>query len=236
MTNADTMLGGTRCGRNDEHRLPAVVAVLVGVVLYAALPSDLTFGTRFAVPALEIVLLVPLVAVNPHHFTRETRWSRVLSIALVAVIGVANITSLALLVRALVSGGTGDSKKLLLAALQVWLTNIIVFGLAYWELDRGGPVKRTQLARSDLPLADFRFSQDENGGSIEEVAASSSEKSDWAPKLVDYLYVSVTNSTAFSPTDTMPLSTRAKFLMSVQCMSALIVSVLVIAKAVSGLK
>ncbi|MDQ1399478.1 MAG: hypothetical protein QOF81_994 [Acidimicrobiaceae bacterium] len=234
--NPDAMLGGPRRGRNDEHRFPAVVAVLVGVVLYAALPSNLTFGTRFVVPALEIVLLVPLVAINPHHFNRETKWSRAVSVALVAVIGCANTVSLVLLVHALVSGAASDAKKLLLAALQVWLTNIIVFGLAYWELDRGGPVKRTQLSRSDLPLADFRFSQDENGDSIDEVAAASSEKSDWAPRLVDYLYVSVTNSTAFSPTDTMPLSTRAKLLMSVQCMSALIVSVLVIAKAVSGLK
>jgi hypothetical protein len=230
------MANGPRHGREDEHRLPAVAALLVGVVLYAALPSSLTFGTRFAVPVLEVALLVPLIAVNPRRFTRETRWSRTLSLGLVAIIAAANLVSLGLLVRALVSGDAADSKKLLLAALQVWLTNIIVFGMAYWELDRGGPVKRSQLGREQLPDADFRFSQDENADAVTEVAASSSQQADWAPTLVDYLYVSVTNSTAFSPTDTMPLSTRAKLMMSVQSMSALIVSLLVIAKAVSGLQ
>jgi uncharacterized membrane protein len=230
------MLAGPREGRQFEHRLPAVAAVLVGVVLYVGLPGNLTFGTRFAVPILEILLLVPLVAFNPRRFTRETRASRGLSLALVGVIGAANLVSLVFLVRALVSGAAADSKKLLLAALQIWLTNIIVYGMAYWELDRGGPVKRMQLPRDRLPPADFRFSQDENADTVDEVAVSSSKQADWAPTLVDYLYVSVTNSTAFSPTDTMPLSTRAKLLMSVQCMSSLIISLLVIAKAVSGLQ
>jgi uncharacterized membrane protein len=231
-------LGGPRLGRESEHRLPAVFAVLVGAALYIGLPSNLTFGTRYVVPVLELLLLIPLVAFNPRRFTRETALSRATSLGLVGVIGAANLVSLVLLVDALLSGdaGAGDGKKLLLAALQVWLTNIIVFGMAYWELDRGGPVKRTQRAREDLPPADFRFSQDENHDSIAEVASSSSEKADWMPALVDYLYISVTNSTAFSPTDTMPLSTRAKVMMSIQSISALIISVLVIAKAVSGLQ
>ncbi|MGI8778121.1 MAG: hypothetical protein ACR2LJ_12255 [Acidimicrobiales bacterium] len=237
VTNAKKgQLGGPRHGRKGEHRLPAVIAVLVGIGLYVTLPSELVLGTRFVVPALEVVLLVPLIGVNPSRFHRETKWSRALSITLVGVIGAANMFSLALLIHALISGKASNGKQLLLAALGVWLTNIIVFGLAYWELDRGGPVKRTQLPRDQLPDADFRFSQDENDDSIVEVAVSSSAKADWAPTLVDYLYVSVTNSTAFSPTDTMPLSTRAKMLMSVQSMAALITSVLVIARAVSALQ
>lgn len=230
------VLSGPRLGRDSEHRMTAAFAVVVGAALYVGLPSNLTFGTRFVVPVLELLLLVPLVAFNPRRFTRETAASRSLSLGLVAVIGAANLLSLVLLVNALLSGGADDSKKLLLAALQVWITNIIVFGMAYWELDRGGPVKRSQVPRSDLQPADFRFSQDENGDSVAEVAVGSSEKADWMPTLVDYLYLSATNSTAFSPTDTMPLSTRAKLMMSVQGMSALVISVLVIAKAVSGLQ
>ena len=159
-----------------------------------------------------------------------------LSLSLIGVIGIANLVSLVLLIHALVGGGANDSRKLLLAALQIWLTNIIVFGLTYWELDRGGPVQRAKLSRAELPPADFRFSQDEDDDAIDEVAASSSGRVDWAPVFADYLYVSVTNSSAFSPTDTMPLSSRAKLLMSIQAISALIVSLLVIAKAVSGLK
>lgn len=87
-----------------------------------------------------------------------------------------------------------------------------------------------------MPPADFRFSQDEDADAVDEVAASASDRVDWAPVLVDYLYVSVTNSSAFSPTDTMPLSSQAKLLMAVQASSALIVSLLVIARAVGGLK
>jgi len=111
-----------------------------------------------------------------------------------------------------------------------------VFGLAFWELDRGGPVTRTQRPRAELPPADFRFSQDENDDAISEVAAGSSKKSGWVPALHDYLYVSLTNSTAFSPTDTMPLTGRAKLLMGIESSSALIVSVLVISRGVSILQ
>lgn len=215
--------------------MPGVIAVVVAVTLYAALPNDLLVIPRYVVPSLEILLLVPVVAINPRRLTRETRWSRVVSLALVGVIAAANLAALGLLIDALVSSKASQGRELLLAALQVWATNIIVFGLAFWELDRGGPVSRTQLARDKLPPADFRFSQDENDDTINEVAVTASGHADWVPALVDYLYVSVTNSTAFSPTDTMPLSARAKILMAIESIAALITSVLVIARAVSVL-
>ncbi|WP_103349636.1 hypothetical protein [Amycolatopsis sp. CA-128772] len=222
--------------RRGEARLPAAVATLVAIALYLALPEQLLVAPRFVVPGLEILLLVPLVAINPRRVTRQTRLSRVLSLSLVAVIGVTNLGALVLLIHDLVAGAGNSGQELLIGALQVWLTNVIAFGLAYWELDRGGPVKRTQAGRAELPLADFRFSQDENDDAVVEVAEGSSAKSDWVPTLVDYLYVSVTNSTAFSPTDTMPLSSRAKVLMAVQSVAALLTSLLVIARAVSVLK
>jgi hypothetical protein len=124
---------------------------------------------------------------------------------------------------------------LLIAALQVWATNVIAFGLIYWELDRGGPVARTQKPREELPLADFRFTQDETQDTVIEVAAGSSKKADWIPTFVDFLYLSTTNSSAFSPTDTMPLTSRAKILMAVQATAALITSLWVIARAVGAL-
>jgi hypothetical protein len=96
-------------------------------------------------------------------------------------------------------------------------------------------VARARKKREDMVLADFRFSQDENADNVVEVADGSSEKADWVPTLVDYLYLSTTNSSAFSPTDTMPLSHRAKALMAVQATAALIVTLLVIARAVSAL-
>jgi hypothetical protein len=216
-----------------ESRYPAAAAVLVAVVLYAALPSALLVGPRFVVPVLEIALFVPLLVGNPRRMTREARWLQWASIGLVLLIALTNIVSLVLLVNELVSGSTKQGAALLVGAGQVWLTNVIVFALAYWELDRGGPVVRTRLPRADLPHADFRFPQDEDHDAIDEVAAGSAAKSDWSPGFIDYFYVSTTNSSAFSPTDTMPLSHRAKLLMAIESVSALMLSVIVIARGVS---
>jgi hypothetical protein len=202
-----------------EPRLPAAIAVLIAIALYALLPNPLLFGPRFVVPVLELLLFVPLVSANPRRMTRQNKALRRLSIGLVLLIAASNAAAL-----------------LLLAAGQVWLTNVLVFALAYWELDRGGPVSRTQVARPRLPAADFRFPQDEDHDAITEVAKRSAAKSGWAPGFIDYFYVSVTNSSAFSPTDTMPLSPRAKLLMATESVSALTMSVLVIAYAVGQLK
>jgi hypothetical protein len=217
-----------------EPRLPAAIAVLVAIALYAALPNPLLVGPRFIVPVLELLLFIPLVKANPRRMTTENRLLRRLSIGLVLLIAASNAVALVLLVHRLV-GGASDGPELLLAAGQVWLTNVLVFALAYWELDRGGPVSRTQVARPRLPAADFRFPQDEDHDAINEVAKRSAAKSNWAPGFIDYFYVSITNSSAFSPTDTMPLSPRVKVLMALESVSALMMSVLVIAYAVGQL-
>ena len=222
--------------RRGEARLPAILAVLIAIALYALLPETLLVLPRLLIPALGVLLLITLTVVNPKRLTRQTRFSRVASLGLVALIGLANAVSLVMLLRELLASQVQDGRALLVAALQVWLTNIIVFGLAFWELDRGGPVTRTQKPRAQLPRADFRFSQDENDDTVSEVAAGSSKQSGWVPALHDYLYVSLTNSTAFSPTDTMPLTGRAKLLMGVECTSALVVSVLVISRGVGILQ
>jgi hypothetical protein len=213
------------------------VATLVAIALYALLPDDLLIGPRLEVPAVEAVLLVTLVVVNPWRMNRETRWSRRVAIALIALIAVGNLTSLGLTVFALVSHAPAASRPdtLLLAALQIWATDVLVFALAFSELDRGGPVSRHRRPRAQLPSADFRFSQDENRDTVEEVARTSSVCSDWVPSFSDYLYVSLTNSSAFSPTDTMPLTVRAKALMGIEATAALLTSLLVIAAGVGQL-
>jgi hypothetical protein len=222
--------------RAGEPRLPAAVAVSAAIVLYAVLPDQLLVAPRIVVPGLEALLFVPLVVANPRRMTRENRWLRRLSIGLVVVIAVANALALVLLIGRLVYGGVSQGRQLLLAAGQVWLTNILVFALAFWELDRGGPVVRATYPRERLPDADFRFPQDEDHDAVREVAARSSMKSGWVPGFIDYLYVSITNSSAFSPTDSMPLSPRAKILMGTESVSAILLSVLVIARGVSLLQ
>jgi hypothetical protein len=216
-----------------EVRLPAALATLVAIALYALLPQDLVVGPRFVIPGLETLLLVSLLVVNPVRMSRQNRITRTLSIVIVVVIAAANLVSLGLLLRRLVTEREGV--ELLLAALQVWATDVIVFGLAFWEIDRGGPVVRNLVDRRRLPRADFRFPQDEDLDTVVEVERGSSQKSGWMPTFIDYLYVSLSNSSAFSPTDTMPLSHRAKLLMAVESTAALITSILVIAKGVGSL-
>ncbi len=227
---------GTRKDKQGENRLPPTIAILAAIVLYALLPGSLQLGPRLLVPIVEGVLLVGLIVTNPRRFTRETPWSRPASLALTAIVIGTNLTALGLLIHNLLNSKAEQAGSLLLAALQVWATNVIAFALVFWSLDRGGPVARTQLPRDELPLADFRFSHDEDRDTIDEVRKGSSESSDWVPTFVDYLYVSTTNSSAFSPTDTMPLTSRAKMLMAVQATAALITSLLVIARAVGALR
>jgi hypothetical protein len=217
-----------------ENRLPPASAVVVAALTYAVLPDTLLVGPRFVIPAIELLLLAALLLTNPRRMVRQTRWSRFASIALACVVIAANMVALALLVRSL-SSAHGSGTSLLLGGMQVWLTNVIGFGLLYWEIDRGGPVSRHTLPRNQLPPAHWRFSQDENWNTVREVKVLSSEQSDWRPAFVDYLYVSLTNSSAFSPTDTMPLSARAKMLMGLEATAALLTSLLVVARAVGSL-
>lgn len=216
-----------------EHRWPAAVALIVALALYATLPSSFFPPLRYAVVGIGLVLLIPLFTVNPVRLRRETRLTRWLSVGQTLLLLLANQVALVQLVIQLVSTGASDGPNLLLAALQVWITNVIVFALLYWELDRGGPVARTQEKRDNLPMADFRFPQDEDHDAVSEVAVRSSVRLNWTASFVDYLYFSASNSMAFSPTDSMPLSHRAKLLMMFESFAGFVILALVIARAVS---
>jgi hypothetical protein len=224
-----------RVGRRGEARVPAAVAVVVAAALYALLPESLLLGPRLLIPLLEAALLVAVLLVRPRRMTAETRLSRIVSLSLAVLIAVTNIAALGFLVAQLVKNKDAEGGALLLAALQVWATNVIAFALIFWELDRGGPVARTRADREELPLADFRFSHDEDHDTVVEVSRGSSKVADWVPTFLDYLYLSTTNSSAFSPTDTMPLSNRAKALMGIEATSALLTSLIVVARAVGAL-
>ncbi|MEV8213459.1 hypothetical protein [Leifsonia sp. NPDC077715] len=215
-----------------EHRWPAVIATLIALAAYAFLPSVVPAIERYAVVGICLLMVIALVIYNPHHLTRESAWSRRAEIALAIFILVANQIALGeTIVRLLNKHGNGY--ELLLASLQVWLTNVIAFALMYWVLDRGGPVARAMVPRPKLELADFRFPQDEDHDAVDEVARGSSKKADWVPNYIDYFYFSLSNSMAFSPTDTMPLTHRAKLLMALESFAGFVLLALVIARAVS---
>jgi len=205
-----------------ENRLPVAAVVCLAIALQVALPDRLVLRPRLLLPALEVVLLVVLVAVNPIRLSREHPVIRSASLILTGAITLENAVSAAFLVHDLVSGSaSNDAAGLLGSGAAIYLTNIIAFGLWYWEFDRGGPFARAAGTRVH---PDFLFPQ---------MAAPELASNDWRPEFLDYLYVSFTNAAAFSPTDTMPLSRWAKTLMSVQSAVALTTLGLVIARAVN---
>lgn len=216
-----------------EWRWPPLVALAVALALYGTLPSDVPLALRIVVVALGVLLAVPVVVLTPTRLDRETRWSRLLSIGQVLLLLVANQVAFGLVTHLLLTAKQANGPLALIATLQVWVTNVIAFALAYWELDRGGPVSRRVRERARLPRADFRFPQDEDDDTVAEVAKGSSMRSGWVAGFVDYLYFSLTNSMAFSPTDVMPLTTRAKALMALQALVAFLILALVIARAVA---
>jgi hypothetical protein len=215
---------------HHENLWPARVAILATIALYVTLPDRLTVGPSWLPPALEGALVGTLTVMAPVRHTREVAAQRLLSVVLIGLINLANIGSLVLLVAALLHRGVAfagrplDGQTLLLAAVEIWLTNILVFALWYWELDRGGPIDRRRASHRE---PDFLFPQ---------MSTPACTKPDWAPHFVDYLYVSFTNATAFSPTDTLPLTSWAKLLMLIQALASLLTIALVAARAVNILQ
>ena len=209
-----------------ESRVPVALAILVAAALQLVLAQQFTLiRPRWLLPTLEIALLVTLIVLSPLRRTRFTAQGRYVSLLLVAIISLDNGFSAVLLDRGLINGTAGDQAAPLLAsASAIYLTNVIAFGIWYWELDSGGPLARAAATR---PYPDFLFPQ-----MTQHHLASES----WEPRFGDYLYVSFTNATAFSPTDTMPMPRWAKGLMAVQSAIALSTTALVIARAVNILK
>jgi hypothetical protein len=206
-----------------ESRLPVAAAILVAIALQIfVLPTDLAFRPWWLLPALEFALLVALGIANPVRINRESTVLRGIGLALVAVASWATAWSAFRLVYELLNRQVGDDPvRLLLNGGAVWFTNVIVFALWYWEIDRGGPAARAN-ARDVHP--DFLFAQ---------MAAPELADHDWEPNFIDYLYLSYTNATAFSPTDTLPLSRWAKLAMMFQSAVSLATLVLVVARAVN---
>jgi uncharacterized membrane protein len=206
-----------------EHRWPAALAIVAAVGLQMVLPDQLVPPARYVLPALEVALLVGLVAVNPFRMDRRSDVLRWAGLGLTALVGLSNAWSVVLLVADLLSGRPSSAVELLGAGGAVWLTNVLAFALVYWELDRGGPAAR---AAADREHPDFLFPQ---------MQSPELAKPDWEPVFFDYLYVSFTNVTAFSPTDVMPLSRWAKATMMAQAGVSLVVVVLVVARAINAL-
>jgi hypothetical protein len=209
-----------------EARWQAAVAVAVAVALQYPLPGRLVLlHPVWLLPSLQGLLLIALVMANPRRIDTRSRAIRVLGLILAALLSLANAWSVVRLVDGLVHGTAGNSAgPLLVTGGTIWLINVIVFALWYWEFDRGGPVARAQALRM---YPDFQFVQ---------MASPQLAPPDWEPTFGDYLYLSFTNATAFSPTDTMPLSRWAKMGMTAQATISIVTVALVVARAVNILR
>ena len=208
-----------------EPRWQVSLAILAAIAMQVLLPTRVGLNPRWLLPTLEALLLVGLVIANPRRIDRESPPLRAATVALIVIVSIANAYSAGRLVTGLVRGTEGESAApLLITGGAIWLTNVIVFSLWYWELDRGGPVARAHATRLH---PDFLFAQMQSP----ELAAP-----DWQTAFADYLYLSFTNATAFSPTDVLPLTRWAKLTMMLQSAISLITVALVIARAVNILK
>jgi hypothetical protein len=211
---------------NPENRLPVLIALIAAITLQLLISRNYTLVPRWPLIVLEVLLLVVLVALNPVRLTRSTLLGKYATWVLLGAITLDNTLSAIVLNVRIISGDVSNDAALLLGSgAAIFVTNIIAFGIWYWELDRGGPFARREGTR---PYPDFLFPQmDPDTAKL--------AKPGWRPTFVDYLYVSITNVMAFSPTDTMPLSRWAKMMMTVQAMVALTTAGLVIARAVNVL-
>lgn len=218
-----------------EPRWHASIAVLLALALYITLPPRLTIGPVWVAPLIVLAILVPLSVIAPRRHL-ETARTRFWGIFLIAVVNFFNMASVLLLIGGFFhptkAAQLQSAAVLLRHGMQIWFTNILVFALWFWELDAGGPESRAHAGASiEIKRADFLFPQMQLAaiGS----GAASKDYPVWKPQFFDYLYVAFTNATAFSPTDTMPLSRWAKFLMLVEALISLVTIAIVLARSVS---
>jgi hypothetical protein len=209
-----------------ELRWPVAVTTAAAIALQVAVPDKLVLvSPTWIFPAAQGALLIVLVTANPHRIDRQSRFMRSLSLILGATLSLANGWSVARLAIGITQGGTIEQKpsQLLITGAMIWLTNVIVFGLWYWEFDRGGPVARALNLGNRYP--DFQF--------VQMVSPPAMVPPDWEPAFLDYLYLAFTNAAAFSPTDVMPLSRWAKVAMTAQSIISIVTVALVVSRAVN---
>ena len=203
------------------------LAVLVAGLLRASLPSQLRSGdARWVLLVIEVVLLGVLILGDPGRIDRDQRWLRVLTDILIGVITLANAIAAVRLIIAIVdtSPFTNNAKVLLASGAGIWLTNVIAFGLWYWDLDRGGPAARARNVERAPALVFPEMKNEEHVGA------------NWYPRFVDYFHFSFATATAFSPTDVSAIRPWMKLMMMAEEAISLIVALLVVARAVNILK
>jgi uncharacterized membrane protein len=209
-----------------ERRWPMAVAVLATIVLQVITPHQGRLKYWWVLPVVELAALATVIVRDPGRIDRRTRAARRATLALIVLLTIGTLGGLWVLVLDVVDKGYSrdvGATALLGRGAALWVTNVVVFSLWFWELDRGGAAERA--AASGIPPS-FGFPED----AMPELAPEG-----WLPRYPDYLYLSFTNATAFSPTDTLPVRTWAKMAMMSASVISLITAILVVARAINVL-
>ena len=213
----------------DEPRWHAAVAVLVAVGLYLTLPNRIIVGPLWLMPVLILGILIPLMIVAPGRHT-EVAWQRWASIVNIMILNFFNIATLVQLFIWLLSihhRRAISGEQLLVGAVQIWLTNVIVYALWFWEIDGRGPSVRCRIpTQEEQEFSDFLFVQ-------MSLSAAVRQRMNWKPRFLDYLFLSFTNATAFSPADTYPLTKLAKVLMMAEALTSLVTIAIIAGRAIN---
>ncbi|MCX6425811.1 MAG: hypothetical protein NTV47_03545 [Actinobacteria bacterium] len=206
---------------SGELRWPVSLATILVITLQLLLPDRLSLNFQDFILIIEILLVLFIIISNPNRIAQHKSHLWYSGIALNLVMTISNIAGVIKLIDLLVNGKISDPAQLLFSGGSIWISNMVIFSLWYWEIDGGGSGFRSQ---SEKYNPDFLFTQMSNPGFA---------KPNWKPVYLDYFYLSLTNSSAFSPTDVLPLSRIAKSLMSIQSLISMLTLLLIVARAVN---
>jgi hypothetical protein len=212
-----------------ERRWPATLTVLVVLGMQFGLPLQMGGFPRAVLPAVEFGLLLPVVISNPVRLVRDYPWVRSAGVALSVLLAMANAFTLVLLVAHVLADSVGrmPPAALVRAGVLIWTTNVAAAAVAFWELDRGGPFARDPNHSRRVQRPDLLFPQ--------QTGVPGWDADAWRPGFGDYLFVAFTGATAFSPTDTLPLSFPAKLIMTLVSGVSLVTIGILVARAVNAI-
>jgi hypothetical protein len=210
-----------------ERWWPAALAIIVVVGLHVALPAKYRVNPPWVAPAVLLTLLAALIVGDPGRIDRQKTWLRITTSIVIALLTLANLFAAARLVAAILTNNglfASNATGLLATGGVIWATNVIAFGLWYWDLDRGGAA-----ARAHHPFANPAFV-------FPEMLHNDYAPAGWVPEFADYLSLAFWTATAFSPTDISAIKRWAKLLMMIEAVVSLGIGALVIARAINILK
>jgi hypothetical protein len=216
-----------KASARGEHWWPVALAIVAAAALHVALPAKYRVNPPWVAPAVLLVLLAALIIGDPGRIDRQKAWLRVTTGAVIALLTLANLYAAVRLVHDIVTANkvfANNATGLLATGGVIWATNVIAFGLWYWDLDRGGAA-----ARAHHPYANPAFV-------FPEMQHTDYTPAGWVPEFADYLSLSFWTATAFSPTDVSAIKRWAKLLMMTEAAVSLGIGALVIARAINILK